>query len=81
MHEIEAEHAMLLAELADARRDGGESHLESAARTAQMEARGAREELEANRRQYVLLTILPLVTRGMPSSPYLPWCHVSGSRS
>ena len=30
-------------------------------------------------KKYALLTIPPLVTRGMPSSPYLPWCHVAGS--
>ena len=28
---------------------------------------------------YLQLTIPPLVPRGMPSSPYLPWCHVAGT--
>ena len=31
-------------------------------------------------KQCALLTIPPVVPRGMPSSPYLPWCHVSDSR-
>ena len=27
---------------------------------------------------HTLLTMLPLVPRRMPSSPYFPWCHVAG---
>ena len=38
--------------------------------------------LDSDDERYVVIpTLRPLVPRGMPSSPYLPWCHVAGTWS